>query len=758
MPKSSRNMRQLSVRDASRGEMSYRSLSVRSSTLDTDNRTVDAIVSTETPVLMPDWQRMEMVPEVLQAKGAIIPPSGQVPFLDSHNRSRVSDQLGSARKIATRYNDLVATLHFSSAADSEFTKVREGHVTDVSAGYEVLKKTYVPKGETQQVNGRSYTGPVNVATKWRLREVSLTPIGADAQAKLRGLDPAAFRFESPTEESFEMDKELRDFLVSRGMVATLNDADAQKWLMANRALLVDAPAPVTTSTAPAVPEPTRAAAPAPQSLPNPQPGLAVSEQRIQELFTASFRDFQTKQEAARVAFRAEVDSLCELAGLPDAVTHCRDLPDIAAVRKHLTDEKARLATVVPFQPSIRQTGSGFDACMRDMGTALALRAMNNATDPNHPNHEKTFEKVLPVASRGKGHETFRHATIFRMAEEFVRMLGIDTRDMTRDDIAICAMFGPDKIGKRAGGVAAYNQTGNFTNLTLDAVNKSMMVGYVESPSTWEGPMRQAMSAPDFKQIHRVRMGAIPNLPVWNDNDNPTKASFADAQEQYAVEARSLEIGFSYRLLVNDDMDAISRVPAMMGAAARRTVNAVAWAQLTSNPTMTDGQPLFSAPAGNRKRSNKTTGVNLPTVANLQVSSNLMRQMRGENTPEGNESQDVLNLVPRYIVGPGALATSINQLVLSAYDPAANSFMVYNTATQLIPVIEPLLDANSVASWYLFASPAQIDTIEVTFLQGQESPIVRPFMDERNLSQNFIVLQTFAAKAMNHRGIQQQVGA
>jgi hypothetical protein len=98
------------------------------------------------------------------------------------------------------------------------------------------------------------------------------------------------------------------------------------------------------------------------------------------------------------------------------------------------------------------------------------------------------------------------------------------------------------------------------------------------------------------------------------------------------------------------------------------------------------------------------------------------------------------------------------LVLSAYDPAANKFQVYNTATQLIPVIEPRLDAASTTAWYLFADPSQIDTVEVTFLTGQESPVVREFMDERNLSQNFTILQTFGAKPLNHRGIQKHAGA
>jgi len=46
----------------------FRSLEVRAKTFSEDTRSVDAVISTETPVLMPDYSRMEMVPEVLLSK------------------------------------------------------------------------------------------------------------------------------------------------------------------------------------------------------------------------------------------------------------------------------------------------------------------------------------------------------------------------------------------------------------------------------------------------------------------------------------------------------------------------------------------------------------------------------------------------------------------------------------------------------------------------------------------------------------------
>jgi len=461
-----------------------------------------------------------------------------------------------------------------------------------------------------------------------------------------------------------------------------------------------------------------------------------------------------KVERQRAAFFVESDATCKLAGKPNEMEVCRKMQTIEQVRAHLTEVQAKDGISIGSGHNLRTDNNGFDRMVKDMSTALSMRAIESQSS-----NAASLEKIFPMAERGKGAATFKHATPYQMAEEFVRGSGIDTRGLTREDVAICAMFGPERAGinQRNAGIA-YHVTGNFSNITLDSMNKAMMIGYTEAPSTWKGPCRQATSVQDFRTINRIRMGAISNLPVWNDNKNPEVASFTDAKESYAVEARSLEISYSYRLLVNDDMDVLSRTPAMMGAAAARTVNASVWAQVTSNATLgADSIALFSAATGARKRANLTTGSATPTVATLQTLSNLMRQMRGENTPEGTEGADVLNLSPRYLVGPSALDTPIKQLVLSAYDPAANTFQVYNTASQFIPVIEPLLDANSATAFYLFADPSTVDTIEVTFLQGQETPVTRSFLDDRTLAMSVVVLQTYAAKAMNHRGIQKHAG-
>lgn len=714
----------------------FRSLDVRAKTFSEDGRSVEAVISTETPVSMPDWSRMEMVPEVLLSKGAEFPKSRQIPFLDSHNRYSVKDQLGSARAITVNESDITATLVFGKSASGEdaLSSVRDGHITDVSVGYEVLKKTYVPDGTTKTIAGREFTGPVNVVTKWRLREVSLTPIGADAQAKLRGLDPAAVRFSQ--DERFEMNPELRALLVSRGMPAEYTDEQAQRWLIDNAGKLGDQkPQPQPT------PEPQRSAPP------------AVNADQLATMVAEATRKAIAEANAQRDAFEADVRSLCELAGLPYEFDNARKCVDVAAVRKHLQEAKARASESLPYG-NVRVLSTGMDRLRGDLQSTLIARAAESALG----GHSEKVGKYVTTEQRNAA-APFRHATLLDMATEYVRAQGINTLGLTREQIAQCAMFGPQVAGIRGLRTdVPLHTTGSFANLTLDAINKSMMIGYQEVPATWRGPMRQGESVADFKTIHRLRLGGIPNLPVWNDAADPDRASMADAREFYAVECRSLGVDFSYKLIVNDDMSALTRVPLGLGDSAARTVNAVAWSQITSNAALSDGVALFSTATGARKQKNLETGaISSYTTAINTLTQNMM-VMRGENTPEGNQGPDILSLMPRYIAFPAALRGTLLQLLNSESDPSSTNSGVRNINTGLVPIIEPLLDADSTTAWYLFAEPSRIDTVEVTFLQGQETPQVRSVLSEEKLSMTYYVLQSVGAKALNHRGIQKHAGA
>jgi hypothetical protein len=711
--------------------LDYRSFQVRAQTLNEEERTFEAVIASETPVEEIDWKRMEVVPRVLLASGAEWP--SQVPLLDSHHRRTTDDQIGSIRQLRIEGGELVGRAHLSSESTKQWNKVREGHITDMSAGFRVLRETYVPEGKTQVIEGRTFRGPLNVATKWRLFEGSIVPIGGDEQAKLRGLDPSAFK-PPGSEGGSEMkltNEQRQQMAAARGLPADATDEQLIEALL----------------------KPDAHGFPAEKRDAEPTSTLNLDEFRRSLLgdIAKTTKQLLDEERAAQAKFRAEIDGLCEIAGRPDLKARCYEQADLDAVWKLLIDERAKSQADVPF---VAVVGSSRDEGRKVLGSALNERAINSIAVG-----EAARKAVLPETDLHKDRHRFRNASLLDFARECLLIDGYrwdELRGLTKEQLAKAALGFPREAGLRAG--EPYHVTGSFPLITSDAMNKSMRAGYEEFPRTWSIVFRQAASVPDFKNINRFMLGALPNLPIWPDTTDPERASFAEERVQYAVEAYSQSIDFSWRLMINDDMDALTRMPSQLGVAASRTVNAFAWAQITSNPTMQDGQALFlETPTGNRKRSNLTTGAATPTTATLQTMTNKMRQMRWLNTPEGNESQDILNLSPAFIVGPGALETTIRQLVQSTYDPA-DANMKFNTASSLQPLIEPLLDVASTTAWYLFARPSMVDTVEVTFLQGQESPATRTVADEKKLCQSWIVLQTFAAKAIDHRGMQKHNGA
>ncbi len=162
-----------------------------SSTINEENRTIEATIVTANPVMVLDRNLWELVDEILMIDGMEIPGNRQVPFLDNHNRYETADVLGSVREIKTGDGTATGTIHFSTLAEDQWTLAKERHLTDVSAGYRVDPNSsiYIERGQKATVNGKEIKNngerTLVIRNKWRLQEVSATPIGADEDTKMR---------------------------------------------------------------------------------------------------------------------------------------------------------------------------------------------------------------------------------------------------------------------------------------------------------------------------------------------------------------------------------------------------------------------------------------------------------------------------------------------------------------------------------------------------------------------------------------------
>lgn len=169
-------------------------LSLETSTINEEERTIEAIIATAVPVTVIDRTRWEMVDEILDIDGMEIPDGRQAPLLNNHSRYEISDIVGSAREIVKKDGVARGLIKFSSLSGDAWTLVKERHLTDVSAGYRIYPDSsiYIERGCEATIKGKRVKNEgertLVYRTKWKLQEVSLTPIGADSNAKMRSVD------------------------------------------------------------------------------------------------------------------------------------------------------------------------------------------------------------------------------------------------------------------------------------------------------------------------------------------------------------------------------------------------------------------------------------------------------------------------------------------------------------------------------------------------------------------------------------------
>jgi signal peptide peptidase SppA len=352
---------------------------------------------------------------------------------------------------------------------------------------------------------------------------------------------------------------------------------------------------------------------------------------------------------------------------------------------------------------------------------------------------------------------FGLSNMLRLAEECIVMAGLPShiaRNLAPMELAMAILGKPlSELGISAAD-PAFNVSGMFSNLLLDAQNGSLRRSYMEVQTTFDKWMRQAESIPDFKAVHRVIGGELPDPRVVPEDGEFEETTLTDGQEQYKLVVWGERFSITWQAIVNDRWNAFSEIPVKQGRAMRRKQNKLAYGVMNDNAALgNDSVALFDT----NTHKNLTTGANAPSVANLNTLYTNMAQQTGVS------SQTTLGLEPKYIWGPPALRGTILQLLGSTADPASTNANVKNIwENALTPIIDAQLGASvtggSDVRWGIATDYNDCDTIEYAYLQGLESPMLDQQMSFDRLAIAYRIYQAFAVKAIDFRGLQQQQGS
>jgi len=724
----------------------------------TDSGPMTAVIATENPVDRYDESRDMVIREVLTMDGLKLRGGkNQMPIVDSHDRSSVANVLGSVRRMRIENDELVGDAFFASDARSQeaMTKTQEGHLTDFSVTAIPLDGVFVERGQTYTTNsGTVVEGPASVVTSWMPTDASICATGADERSVVR-----RSYFEIPDiKREADMDESLVQSLVAMGMPQDLSDPNTVlAWVVGN----LSAKEPAMQEPV----EPVEQAEPVelPESEEDEEMAVEKADSGVPEEEVEKTIDRAVKAERLR---QREIYSACEKLDIERSFADelANSEKSLDAARKAIIERAANKAigqTAESESMNVNVTRDESDKFYQAASDGLVQRAYQSAGVQKR------------VDSPSAGSSDFAHLGLRRTAEKFVQRMGGNTDKMNARDIAMVAMGHPGAMNRFNIQRDAYHTTGSFSQLMLDAANKTLLAAYDEAPYTWSIWARQASSVADFKAINRIRFSEVANPEVVPENHDYPESPMSDAKESYKVEKYGSVFTVSWETVVNDDLDAISRIPAMQGNACRRKQNAAVYGVLTANATMADTGALFNTTAQTTAggHSNLAASGAAISVATLNTAFTSMMTMKGL----GTTSDAILNIQPSYLIVPAAAAATALQVVGSIADPSnaaastedatrpnfnSNTLNIYgpNGSRPLRVVAEPVLDGNSTTAWYLAASANQIDTVELSFLQGEESPVLENEWDFDKDVYKYKVRQTFGVAAIDFRGLYKNAGA
>ncbi|MDU5002999.1 MAG: Mu-like prophage major head subunit gpT family protein [Veillonella sp.] len=299
---------------------------------------------------------------------------------------------------------------------------------------------------------------------------------------------------------------------------------------------------------------------------------------------------------------------------------------------------------------------------------------------------------IPVADAAPGAQELRGHSMVELAREALQREGLK------------ANFGDNMELARA----AINSTSTFPAIMSNLANKSVMVGFNEAETTyqiWTGKG----SNRDFKEAARYALSEAGNLELVPEGGQFKQDSLGEASARTKVATYGKLFSLTRQAIINDDLGLFSKIATKYGSAAKRLVNKMVYAQLTGNVKMQDNIALFDTKHGNVAG----TGEALSVKAIAKAITAMRRQ-------KGITDEATLNITPKYLVVPPELEMTAYQIVNStAAVDGVNSGVVNPYKGRFIVVSDAeLTDPDA---WYLVADATQHDTIDVTYLNGVETP-------------------------------------
>lgn len=589
----------------------------------------------------------------------------------------------------------------------------------VSVGFVVTRWLWL---EANQVYaGGRIVGPAWVATSWEALEASLTPTPADPNVGInRTIKPnISGRFAQKEIGENEMKKKIK-------LLRAWASVDGTKFVR-NDILEVDETtfAELTTGDDPAA-----------EAYTGKREAVKVSEQsepgKVVDL--ASERSNAQKAERTRIT---EITSLCTR----------HKLHDLAAdlIEKGSTIDEARSVILSKLSEGAAPVGGAPSATVtRDGSESYRSAAIDGVL---------LRSGCVKVDKPSAGANDFRGMSLLRLAEDCLRRSGAKIIPHDVRELVSLAM-------NMRGAELISGSSGDFPLILSTVANKSLIDGYTTAPTSYQ--LWAAISSlNDFKSTQRIKFSEVGKLVAVPENGKYSEAKLTEKKEVIQLGTYGRIWTMSRQAIINDDLDAFSRVPRSFGMQASYLPNDLAIAVLIANATMNSGNALFSTANAN---TSSNTSYRLDTVAHAQAAAinmyNLMSKQKSYQADTESAGARYLNLRPRVWLVAGTDELVARQAIVSAGDANASTKDIVNPISSLsLAVIaeQNIKQSDSDYTHFMFADPRIAPVVEVAFLQGNQQPYFERMDQTDSDGTKWLIRLDCGAAAVDSVGAVREVG-
>lgn len=347
----------------------------------------------------------------------------------------------------------------------------------------------------------------------------------------------------------------------------------------------------------------------------------------------------------------------------------------------------------------------------------------------------TIEKPAPGAQELRGY------TLVEMARECLRVAGLNHHGSTKE-----------MVGRAL-------TSSDFPNILANLATKSMQQGWDDAQETWPIWTGEG-SVSDFKTYYDNGLSEFDDLEEIPDSGEIKIGGFSEkSPETYKIASYGKKFKVTRVMIINDDLNALTALPAKRTEAANRKIGDIVYAVLTGNGNMGDGNALFDAT--NHSNDAISGYKSAPGTANI---AEAIRAMKSHKDIAGKRR---LNIRPQYFLAPVSLEGSAEVFFRSERFSDSNTVATDSSlaSTRVNPyagnyftrIYDPRLDDDSTTAWYLAGPKGR--TVKVMFLNGQRGPILE--MTQPGFSVEgfeYAVVIDVGAYATDYRGLYRNEGA